>query len=328
MVHSYLANVPFPEKLVDLKKHVEIPVFIHVPKCGGTFIRRTLFELLRVYCLAVHKIIPAKQGAIILIGGEPNFVLPHAGLAQTGIIAYCAIKNKNYLPPKPSGTESEKILYRMPVEDFTEAIKNENLDVFSMAVTSVLLIREQESDLRKIEEVLKLKYFVSLRSPFERAKSLYFVHKNRDPYLPCFYENTPSLQEFEKFLLSQYSEPNWVSCFLAYVFSNKTGGLANAPMSEEIFKNLTQVMNSVSIISMESIGKGLRDIFSKVYSSYIGNLALDVELRAPDIYFNRGYNKKSYRANDIGGDSLAIFNSKNSFDIELFKRHVSDSLDL
>lgn len=321
LVHSYLANTPPPENAAELKGHEEIPVHIHIPKCGGTFIRRTLSELLRLYCLAVHKIIPVKRGAVILIGDCPDSILPHAGSAQTGITAYCVIQKNDYTPPKPPGTEADTMLYRMPVEDFIESIKNGSLDVFSISVTSVLLMRKRANDLEKIERSLKLKYFVSLRAPFERANSLYFVHKKRHPDLPCFSEAPPSLQEFEKFLLSEYSEPNWVSCFLAYVFNSKTGGVANAPMSEEVFKSLAQVMSTVATIPMSSIGKGLRDLFSEVYSPYIGNLALEIESQAPDEYFNRGHNKKAYNQNNINANCLNYFNTANSYDIELYNSH-------
>ena len=320
IVHSYLANTPRPEGLSDLREHREIPVHIHIPKCGGSFVRHTLFHLLRLYCLAVRGIPPVKQGAIIYIGGDDTIGKP------PHLIAYCFFAPPDVKLTKTPDLADQKIFYRIPVEKFLELSKKGYLDVFSISATSLILGRKQTEEFNEIERAwdgeFTLRYFTTLRDPFERAKSLYYVQKNLRPHLACFSYEYACLREFEDFCMAHYSEPNWVSRFLAYLFKNDTGAEADGVMTNAIFDSLlTSMGRKVRVISMRNIGQGLQEVFSEVYSPYIGGLAAEIESQGPSECFNRTTKDINFKPEDLREACLNEFKSANSYDIALFQKY-------
>jgi hypothetical protein len=319
LVHSYLSKFSPPDNISELKDHKEIPVHIHIPKCGGSFIRSSLVHLLRIYCWSVRGVLAEKQGAIIYLGGDGILS------SEPHLIAFCFFAPPNFaIPTNPDLEKTHKIYRRMAVDDFLKAVEEGHLDVFCLAATSLVLGLRQSQDLLKIETAweneFKLRYFTVLRDPFERAKSLYYVLKQRSDDLPYFSSARPSLQEFSEFIA--YHEPNWVSRFLSYLFKNETGAEADGVMNSTIFKSLLNSMEQkVKVIPMQSIGRGLQEIFSDVYSPYIGDFAVDLESRGPSEYFNRTTKDIIFKPEDIEKERLKKFEAANSYDIALFQKY-------
>jgi hypothetical protein len=268
----------------------------------------------------VRGVLAEKQGAIIYLGGDGILS------SEPHLIAFCFFAPPNFaIPTNPDLEKTHKIYRRMAVDDFLKAVEEGHLDVFCLAATSLVLGLRQSQDLLKIETAweneFKLRYFTVLRDPFERAKSLYYVYKKRDPFMPCFFEHSPSVQEFSAFLLSHYSEPNWVSCFLAYVFRNEAESGPEDKITEGTFSALIQTMTEkVKVAPMGDIGGHLRDLFSEVYSPYLGEFAIKLELAASDEYLNRAPKELDFKPKDVQEACLKEFKNANSYDIALFEK--------
>ena len=316
IVQSYKANNPPPDGIAELKEHREVPVHIHIPKCGGTFVFRAMTYLLRLYTSSVYKTPAAIQGAVIYLGGdELSGKSPH-------LVAFCFFSPHDFSIPKNLNFPEKQIFYQMPVVDFLEAVSTKNLDVFSMAVTSEIMARDQIQDLVQIKAALKhryvLRYFTAMRPPLERAHSLYYVHKKRNPRFLGFCGREPSLQEFSDFVESPFSEPNWVSRFLAYVL-HEPPLAPKTPMEEPVFEKLVRVMQAeVKTFQTSSLGVGLRDFFTEVYSPYIGDFALQFESQSPAVMFNRTNKKLVFKPSDLCEKRRNAFTEANSYDIALF----------
>jgi hypothetical protein len=312
-VHSYLINTPPPNKVWELTEHTQLPVYIHIPKCGGTFTRSAMFELMRLYCLAVHKIPPVRRGAVVSIGeGDPS------------ITAYCFVRRGDTVLPQTPDSVQNKIFYRMSVDEFTDSLGRGELDVFSVSIHSVLMrvgmVEGWAKIERKLLEQYKLNYFTSMRPSFDRAVSLYYVQKKRNPDLSCFHSIEPSLEEFMEFLMSPHSERNWVSSFLAYVFGLETKPHALHP---ESFAKLEKIMESkVETISLNKLGDGVRKVFSEAYSPYIGDLLVNYEPQADPFHINKTVKPIQFKSEDIKEACLKEFKNANSYDVALFEKFV------
>ena len=307
LVFDYFRSRGMPEYVEDFKSPKEIPVHLHVPKCGGTFIRKGEYTILRLLSLSVYKSPPVDKMAIITLD---TFDTAH-------LVIYC-IKNA----PIPS-LAPRKVFYDMGIQDLVELLAQGLLSVFSITVTPRTVLGRVD-DLNKIKEVLpvKFKWFTVARDPFQRALSMYYVLKDRGG-ADVFWldKNEHSAEEFSEFLRSPYCDKNWASRFLAYVFG-LTG--FSPQMNPEIFEQLLQTMKTenVTTIPMGQIGSGLDYVFSQCYSPYIGNLATVFESNSEAEAFNRTHKPIKFKPDDVVEACLQEFKNANSYDIALFEKIV------
>jgi len=234
--------------LTDLVKQNEIPVFIHIPKCGGTYVRGSFFLLNKFYCLYGKKLHQNKAGAIFITDkSKEPFALIY--ITQNPSIA------------NPKFVISENI-HRMSTNEFIDYASSKCFYIFAVAMTSVIIKDHCQEQLSLILDYLKtlykIKLFISIRDPFERAKSLYYVHKARNTQLECFNSEQPCIEEFSRFLSSHYSEPNWISMFLSYIFKQYTfyDFNKNVPIIDTTYQLLTSHLDAnVDIVTLPNITK-------------------------------------------------------------------------
>lgn len=301
------------KEFADFVNQNEIPVFIHIPKCGGTYVRGSFFLLNKFYCMYCKNLPQNKGGAIFITDKSKE---PFALIYVT--------QNPTIANPKFVMTEN---IYRMSTNEFLKYASSGYFYVFAVAITSVVIKDHCQEQLSLILDYLKtlykIKLFISIRDPFERAKSLYYVHKARNTQLECFNSEQPCVEEFSKFLSSHYSEPNWISMFLSYIFKQYTFYDFNkhVPIIDTTYELLTSHLDSsVDIVTLPNITKYASEMLSNIYFPSMGNLLFYYESIAPSIAFNSTIKAIDFSSEDVDVNSLAAFKLNSKYDFLLFEQ--------
>lgn len=207
-----------------------IPVFLHIPKCAGIYVRSCLLSFLRRYCWYKYREVPKfvcgyievghfysapvkKKQLVSTIGGA-HIEFAAFSPISTDFIAYVVFKSQ-----VPEQFRVDGLRFSMTHDEFLNMLESDDLDVFAAVVTSEMLANNSFETLAAVNQLVpyNLTYFASVKTPFERALSMYYVHKQQGDSIPSmmllpFYEY--SFSEFKSFLLSSDSEPGWVTKFL------------------------------------------------------------------------------------------------------------------
>lgn len=242
-----------------------LPVFIHIPKCAGVYVKGAMLALLRYYAWHIYRRIPKYICGYIEIGkvyeapkvSELMTEVDGATMkftqltpSATDMVAFVVFKSQI-----PEWARVHECHFALTPEEFLTMLKDGAIDVFAAMVTSEMW---EHNSFWLLEEFRKLcpkpvSFFTSLKPPFERALSMYYVNKQHGANIPSF--NLPfnefSKEEFTKFLLSNDSEPGWISQFLLQLFGDD---LSLVDITAAPIQDVNYLLNSV---------------FSKAYSEVV-----------------------------------------------------------
>ena len=298
----------------DCTKQTKLPVFIHVPKCGGTFIRGSFFLLNKYCCIYQKKLNQNNAGVIFIVDKSKQ---PFALIYVT--------QNSNTINPKFVIKEN---IHYLKTDEFLDFMSSNCFDVFAIAITSVVIKDRCQDQIELILTYLKtlyeLKMFVVLRDPFERAKSLYYIHKYNKTPLDCFTSDQSSLIEFNKFLSSHYSESNWITMFLSYVFKRYTKYDYDPTLNitDDIFSLLNGYLNStkVDLVLLPNLVSYFSKILCDIYMPLYGTLLNYHALNATSATFNSTIKAINFRSEDVDQNSLTTFKLNSKYDFLLFQQ--------
>lgn len=273
-VSEYINSNP---RMPELLGKNELPVYLHIPKCGGTFVRVAIYEMLRLYCGVGHGKVPKDWAATIEVGagGDPDLVV------------------NGVLREIPEDCRVEGTNYAMSRERFLDFARKGGVDIFAVIATSEMWASKSREVLVALEGICgkKFCFFATFKDPFERALSMYYVQKQRGVVLNSFFlpANESSLEEFSAFLTSYDSEPNWASQFLDYLGTKnvRIGGLDRvvsflSSFFSEIYHPAVGMAaefdgGPVNVTQKESVYR-LEELSDECVSAYLNLHARDIDL--------------------------------------------------
>ena len=273
-VSEYINSNPRMPELLEKSK---LPVYLHIPKCGGTFVRVAIYEMLRLYCGVGHGKVPRDWAATIEVGagGDPDLVV------------------NGVLREIPEDCRVEGTNYTMSRDRFLDFARKGEMDIFAVIATSEMWASKSREVLVALEEICgkKFCFFATFKDPFERALSMYYVQKQRGVVLNSFFlpANESSLEEFSAFLTSYDSEPNWASQFLDYLGTKnvRIGGLDRvvsflSSFFSEIYHPVVGMAaefsgGAVNVTQKESVYR-LEELSAECVSAYLNLHARDIDL--------------------------------------------------
>jgi hypothetical protein len=273
------------------KPHEHVPVFVHIPKCAGTYTLSVLRELLRLHSYLTFRSTPMENLII--------FEIKHRGVTCISILALDAKKSSKVYIGKYEHTTD--------FENFINFYNTGDISVFAVAVTSGMQAHKKQEELYKILEILEKKcvFFTNLRTPYSRAFSMYKVHKANNRKLASlnlkYSGHSPA--EFENFLTSPDSEPGWVKDYLSYTFQ-KT--------QEEL---ITFLQNSVYSTHFLNALDQINFIFRKLYGDSLANFLNFIP--TVQLNENKGVPIKLYNPEELSDEGLDKYKKLHSVDIEL-----------
>jgi len=296
-----------------VKKAEHIPVFLHIPKCAGTFTLGILGELLRLYSYLVFRKVPKANLITFELLFQKN---SHACAA--GLTAYAVDANKN------QRTYAEKNNCRIDFDDFLKLLETGDVEIFCLAVTSKLLSNDAQDKLFLLQEASTkpFVYFMHLRSVYSRCLSMYNVHKAvgtirlKTLTLP---RDEASLEEFSTYLISYDSEPEWLHIFISYIFP------ALAPSKIPEFSK-----SYITAGAFYDARKTIKEVFSSVYGKVLGDFVDYI----PDemVLGNKGISLANYRPSELSTEVVEKYKRLHEKDIHLIKTLLPnatfDSLDV
>ena len=292
----------------------DLPVYIHIPKCGGSFIRQGLSFLNQFYCMAFYGYSTENASTILVTStNQQPFLI--ANVIKISDTDCTNLKNGDII--------------RLTTEEFLKVLSSKCYKVFALTITSIFVRDACESKLKLITQHLvnqqyNLIYFSSFRNPIERAKSLYYVHKKTKTLIPCLdLLKNPSKEEFSVFLSSHYSEPNWVSMYLSYIFNEYTHYTFNETVSlaDTNFQLLKEhMLSNVRLFSLDDLSKSVSMLFADLYTLPIDNLLTNFETAFSEFnQFNKTDKINDFHITEVDNISIQTFKTNSCYDFALYE---------
>jgi hypothetical protein len=269
-------------------------VFLHVPKCGGTYILGVIGELLRMYSYLKHRRTPMLN---LITFDIVDYRSPHIKIFATDKMKFDRCYSNTYR-------------YVTNLEEFLKLYATGQISVFAAACTSRLLTTKKQDELFTfLEKVDKQPvFFTALRTPYSRVMSMYYVHKKTQTILPSLSSDTPegNLEEFSNFIISHDSEVDWLHRYLVYVFQK---------FNEDILLNFCT--NYLHAEHTENCFAHIKVVFEAVYGT---SLSKYLDFLPPDIvYKNQGIKHKIFTPEDLSDETLQKFKKLHAKDSAIVK---------
>ena len=270
-----------------------IPVFLHIPKCAGTYTLHILIQLLYVYSYLKYKVIEPKKHGVVYQVYEDDWL-------YLRVLALDAKKDT-----RPG--EATELFKNLDYNGFLKLCHSGDLDIFCIVVTSQAF-RVKNRDFLSIISSVEQKsfiFFTNIRSVFSRCLSLYHVHKKNKRQMPSLYlpHDEFSAEEFSKFLTTADSSPNWILQFFTHIFNMHTREVTEFVKKYMGIAHITEVVPQLIDVLNPMYGKGLTN-----FLTYL-----------PQTHINAGNYAAVYTPTDLTVETLEKFKNAHSHDLALVK---------
>lgn len=269
------------------KKSIEppaVPVFVHIPKCGGTFFYSQFMRpnLQRAYVQSGYAGLPVsfnltnKQGKIVLS-------------VITGI---------SKLDQKVSVADS----FEMPFDVFCEELDKGNTGPL-LGFRIVSWSNFQES-LKFIEQhsAGPIECILLLRDPFRREESLFYYLRDVGTWEPTFNEKFQKMT-FHEYLQSAHLQPNWLV--------RRLGSLGDSEIDEKGYRAAIEFVDQCQIVGFQH---KYRDFLTEVRARY-GYISNPFSYPDNPKWTNRNTTSKKLPITD---EMVKLFSSRSHYDVRLY----------
>jgi hypothetical protein len=284
------------------------PTLIHVPKNAGSFIKSTFIVMNRLYRQTLIK--ENIQGWRF----RTQKVQLESG-RQLSCVIYVAedsyLKNKNVKPDQQC-THTD----HTDLQTIIKALDGKLIKVFFICADPVKIGMGESwgaIDLICQTQGTSPCYFVCLREPFSRAKSLfeYSQHSSssHEPsHLMYGYEN------FHNFACSYDLEDSWVIRHILNLSQNHI-------LHKSHFEHCCQILDGIRVFDYLDASKSIDEIFKTCYG-----VSISMITSQKDLAFTAGRNKTIYKHNyqfsNLSTKEQEIFKARTHWDLKLFERYV------
>lgn len=267
-----------------------IPLFIHIPRCAGTY----TFELLNNF---FDYITPNKQIILITSYGKILFIL----------FVKCHDQLLNLFPDAirhPLGQE----IYTLSEDKINSSILNKVLIAIIVEANGLKSINKEKwlLDIKK-ESKLPVISFLTIRDPYSRIYSLYEYLKSPLSKHEMTHQKVKG-ETFEDYILSDSFEENWVV--------RQTCGLPNDhTLTDKDYENCCQQMDQFLLDDYKKVDL----LVDKVIKLCYGNFSID----GREIFFKNSRKKVEIpNFNNLPSYIKDVFLEKTKYDQMIYNRYV------
>ena len=279
--------------MIDFLK--TIPIFFHVPKNAGTFVRswqKTILENESEDRSLLRSIIVTNENKEQILELQ---VLDDNLITENKVF----LKNQHY----------DKKALEISLCDFKLLDKKEEIKVFSASVLSFGF--SVQSDL--IQFIKKtwsrnVKLYIILRDPLENEWSFYNYVTTR----LCQHEKKPDAlksKSFKEYLLSEEMSDSWLIHNLTKV---------NGDITESDFNNTVDLLDEFGIFNIKQSSKLIKTMFKDCYG-----INVDINHNAT---INKNQSKNPIlKKEELGLDLIEKFKKKKKYEYKLYERYTSNA---
>ena len=282
----------------------KIPIYLHFPRCGGTYTTRLTANLYRLY--AIQKSWNSKRNWNLDLC---RFLLTDSG-KQIGIIfAYDPLKkrinNVNF-------TEHSKDhrTYYCEIDNFIKDLKIYNFNLFSIVLKpdGLCLLDSKIDDILNIAGTSGLRY-TNLRDPFEREQSLYNYSKGNSSSHELISHKFLESKTFIDHIKSKDLHSNWYIRVLT--------NFKSMPCTEKDFNEAVKLLDTFKVCDINNIDKLFDEVFQECY--WIDSS----EIEDKSIINRNDSQGETIKFKDLD-DELKNYISKNmELDIKLYRKYCT-----
>lgn len=274
-----------------------VPLFFHVPRCGGSYIYGSAVEYINRYVLK----------------DCPN-------------IKYLQVWSKE---EKRARLGTNITRYRIlctsdiGLDDHIEIsdLDFNNITPYFIEICPAGFRNYKEEILSKLSQNIKLHPFMCLREPYSHIRSMYdYLTSNASSHevthLPPMVKSpTGRVYTFEEFLT--YTEPPqdkkyvW-SCWLIKNIVDLSEGGGYKPITYDDFKKARQALKGIAIWNIEDIDKRLVELFNNCYG-------VDTSILNINVFKNSSTGKTRLEFNDLSDDIKSDFLEHTYWERKLYK---------
>lgn len=299
--NKYLSIVDSGTSNSNIKK---IPLYLHFPRCGGTYITRLTMNLFREY--GIEKFWNAESNWNLNLC---RFLLTNSKNEIIGIIAAYdpfkkRINNLNFIPHK-----EDRRAYYCEIDNFIKELKIYNFNIFSIIIkpNGIGFIDTKINEILNISGASGLRYTI-LRDPFQREQSLYNYTKGNSSSHELMSHQVFKSKTFIDHLKSKDLHSNWYIRVLT--------NFRSMPCTEKDFQEATKLLDTFKVSSIDKIDKLFDEVFQECYwmdSSKINKTKTDLNKN-----ISTG---ETIQFSDLD-DKMNDYVSKNmELDIKLYKKY-------
>ena len=289
-----------------------VPVFIHIPKNGGTYIYNSIrsagrFFLGKMCSLNPYSFSNSGDFRFVYSRGE-KFPLREINIQESGrsvFTIFSTDRGSNFIK-KNNLTEFGEYVYYLDLSD--ERIKNiiSDSDIFAAIIQpkglEYLKCGMFESFFKASDEIF-FKFYFPLRDPIERLKSLFFYLKsessNHEPTHGMYNSET-----FEDFIINEAPD-NWITRKLCGIKNN------NSAISEKDFSSVCSLIDKKNLLffNIEEMDKMIDISFREYGFSFIKDVPNSLKELLTKFNSNNR-NNWHYQNKESNGDAANLYREK------------------
>jgi len=275
--------------MIDFLK--PIPIFFHVPKNAGTFVRWNNKIILYNECKYKSCL-----RTIIIKNENKEQILELQVLDQKKIT-----KNKIFLRDKNSELESLEV----SLEDFVFLEEKKDLEVFSASILdSGFLMHDFLINLIEATWSRKSLSYMILRDPLENEWSFYNYITTR----LCQKEETAyqiKSNSFKEYITSDEMSDSWLIRNLTKV---------DGDIKEEHFDKVIEILNNINIFNIKQSSSAVKTMIKDCYG-------ISVDIKHNTIINKNKSKSPMIKKEDIGMEILRKFEQKKQYEYKIFNKY-------
>ncbi len=274
----------------------KIPVYYHIPKCGGTYILY-LYKHLNIQNEKKYRESLGTWTTAEICRKAEVYLNETRYIEITGIIEIQDLLELNCELESYSNIFSIKKLYKLVDEN---KIKITSIFIQPTGDGNMMDSRNEVDKL--ISRINKQPvYFTTIRDVFDRLYSEYSYLNNQISSHEPFRENLQNYKNFEDFLIRSNDYDNIITRQIAY----------NLPLDDDSFKIVKDFFKNFTIETMQNLQETAIDIWQQCYG-------WAADCTGESFFKNENKNKKEIKIQDISDQAREHFLSKTEWDRKLY----------
>lgn len=277
------------------------PVYIQQPKSASTYIRTSISALLKCHAVCLDKY-------------ETYVVIQITKQQEPIFDVFAFVKNEyaSFFKEKRNGNRR----LSMEWDRYELFFKHKINDVFCVVINATERSR-REDVISILHRIISRKphYFSFIENPFKRVASMYYVHKK----IGHLRHTLPSIDEFSKFMISEDSEPNYVTKLIVSYFGQSADHYSG---TDEMYEFATQFINqNIEMFTLKNVNAALSQVFCSIYGKHMNHTASN--LGDGKTHIKRDYNTTEkpipFNRDCIAIDVLEKFDQLHNYDLAIFR---------
>lgn len=278
----------------------KLPVFFHVPKCGGTYV----INRFTAYLSYINKYSNNGRCTIINIVNKKRDILYRLVVEDT----YNICSSEKDL--KSSNTNKNWPVYDLHVSNLSEELLN-NFSIFLVVITSLSFSKYNKQLYSCLPDEMSLVEFIVLREPYDRLNSFISYCESEQSH----HENKS--QVVRGYDVEKYIKSNLLpACDIIERFIGKK----KLRITKKIFKSVCLILDHILVYDIDSIDICIARVLSDCYNVDVNSI--DERDLLVEVRDNKNYNRKDFPFNELNYKAQKTFIKRKKWDIKLYRRYI------